>query len=155
MNHQLATQLRYLNDREIATQIITGTYDIPTDLDAVTISVLEEIGRMGKKLINGDKREIMITPEEFQRFWKRVNEFTSSGGPIHYGHYRAAANSELQSRLEAQQLTVVVKSGIPPEEWSVCVQVMLEKLAGLCLVGRLRAIQHYDTQFNSFNAFVF
>ncbi len=32
---------------------------------------------------------------------------------------------------------------------------MLEKIAGLCLVERLRAIQLYDAQFNSFNAVVF
>mgnify|MGYP000871379644 CR=1 FL=1 len=32
---------------------------------------------------------------------------------------------------------------------------MLEKIAGVCLVERLRAIQLYDAQFNSYNAFIF
>ena len=62
---------------------------------------------MGVKVGHEDGREIIFTPADFTRFWKRVREFTSSGGPIHYSHYKAAARSESQSRLEVQQLTVI------------------------------------------------
>ncbi len=55
----------------------------------------------------------------------------------------------------ALQLTVVARSGIPPENWSVGLQVMLEKIAGVCLVKKLRAIQLYEADFNCYNQFVF
>jgi hypothetical protein len=34
-------------------------------------------------------------------------------------------------------------------------QVMLEKIAGICLVDKLRAIQLYEANFNFYNQFVF
>jgi hypothetical protein len=40
----------------------------------------------------------------------------------------------------AQQLTVIARSGIPPESWSIGLQVVLEKIAGICLVAKLWAI---------------
>ena len=78
MKHFLGDKLRYLSDRDIASQIIEGTYDIPTDLDRESTLILEEIGRMGVKIINGDRPPINITPEDYTKFWRRINEFTSS-----------------------------------------------------------------------------
>jgi hypothetical protein len=49
----------------------------------------------------------------------------------------------------------VARSGIPPESWSIGLQVMLEKIAGVCLVEKLRAIQLYKADFNCYNQFVF
>jgi hypothetical protein len=74
---------------------------------------------------------------------------------VHYGHYKAAIQDELISEVLALQLTVVVRSGIPPENWSVGLQVMLEKIAGVCLVKKLLAIQLYQTNFNCYNQFIF
>ena len=94
MKHFLGDRLRYLSDREIASQIIEGTYDIPTDLDRESTLILEEIGRMGVKIQNGDRPPIKISTEDFTKFWKRVNEFTSSGGDQHNGHYKASLTSD-------------------------------------------------------------
>ena len=155
MKHFLGDKLRYLSDRDIASQIIEGTYDIPTDLDRESTLILEEIGRMGVQIINGDRPPITITPEDFTKFWKRVNEFTSSGGDKHYGHYKASLTSDRLVKIYTQQLTIVSQSGVPPNRWKVCIQVMLEKIAGVCLVEKLRAIQLYDAQYNHFQHFVF
>ncbi len=57
--------LRYLKDEELARSIITGTYDILTHLDAATTLILKEIGKKGLKILNGEGKEIIITPEEF------------------------------------------------------------------------------------------
>jgi hypothetical protein len=100
--------------------------------------------------------EIIITPEDFQRFWKKVREFTSSSmSGICYRHYKAAIQCDISTKILAQQLTVVARSGIPPESWSIGLQVMLEKIAGVCLDKKLRAIQLYKADFNCFNQFVF
>jgi hypothetical protein len=51
---------------------------------------------------------------------------------------------ETSTNVLAQQLTVVARSGIPPKSWGIGLQVMLEKIAGVCLVEKLRAIQLYE-----------
>jgi len=156
MSMLLGEQLRYLKDEELARSIITGTFNIPSNLDPATTLILKEIGKMGVKIMNGEGKEIIITPEEFVRFWKRVGEFTSSSSSgVHYGHYKAAIQDITSTGVFALQLTVIACSGIPPESWSVGLQVMLEKIAGVCLVEKLRAIQLYEADFNCYNQFIF
>jgi hypothetical protein len=55
----------------------------------------------------------------------------------------------------AQKLAVIARSGILPENWSIGLQVMLEKIAGVCLVENLQAIQLYEANFNCYNQFIF
>jgi hypothetical protein len=137
MSSLLGDQLRYLQDEELARLIITGTYDIPTNLDEATTLILKEIGKMGLKILNGKGQEIVITPAEFIHFWKKVGEFTSSSSSgVHYGYYKAAIQDQTSTTVLALQLTVIARSGIPPESWSMGLQVMLEKIVGICLVGK-------------------
>jgi hypothetical protein len=118
--------------------------------------ILKEIGKLGIKIVNGDRNEIIITPEDFKRFWKKVNEFTSSSmSGVHYGHYKAAIQDPQSANVLALQLTIITGSRIPPESWSVGLQVMLEKIAGVCLVEKLRTIQLYEADFNCYNQFIF
>ena len=138
MNTLLGERLRYLSDESLARSIITGTYDIPTDMDPATKLILEEIGKLGMKIVNGDENEIIITPEDFKRFWQKVREFTFlSILGVHYGHYKVAIQDDLSTEILAQQLMIIAHSGIPPENWSIGLQVMLEKIAGVCLVEKL------------------
>jgi hypothetical protein len=50
---------------------------------------------------------------------------------------------------------VIACSGVPPETWIVGLQVMLEKIAGVCPVKKLQAIQLYEADFNCFNYFIY
>jgi len=74
----LGERLRYLSDKALARSIIMGTYKIPYDMDPPTRLILDEIGRLGTTLVDGEGNEIIITPEDFKHFWMKVNEFTSS-----------------------------------------------------------------------------
>jgi hypothetical protein len=76
MRTLLGKRLRYLSDENLAGAIKTKTYGIPLDMDSVTKLILEEIGNLGVKLLNKEGLEIVITPEDFKQFWKRVGEFT-------------------------------------------------------------------------------
>jgi len=72
---------------------------------------------------------MIITPEDSVTFWKRAKENTSSSmSSLHVGHYKAAAHSEQINNILAQQITVICRSGIPSERWSIGLQLMLEKL---------------------------
>jgi hypothetical protein len=156
MKSFLGKWLRYLSGKSLARSIIMGTYKIPLDLDSATKLVLEEVGKLGIKNINGEGSKIVITPNDFKHFWRKVNKFTSSSmTSVHYGHYKVVIQDELISEVLALQLTVVARSGISPENWSVGLQVMLEKIAGVCLVKKLCAIQLYDAAFNCFSQFIF
>ncbi len=125
-------------------------------MDPATKLILEEIGNLGVKLLNEEGTETIITPEDFKHFWKRVGEFTSSSmSGIHYGHYKAAIQCNISTKILVQQLTVVARSGIPPEGWSIGLQVILEKIAGVCLVKKLCTIQLYKANFNCYNQFIF
>ena len=91
MKHSLARKLRYLEVEDIA----------------------RAIGHMGKETRMGEGHEITITADDFRTFWKRVSEWTmSSPCSIHDGHYKAAVKSELVSKINAQQLTVIARSGV-------------------------------------------
>jgi hypothetical protein len=50
----LGDWLRYLADEELARAIITGTFDIPVNLDLATTLILKVIGKMGLKIMNGE-----------------------------------------------------------------------------------------------------
>ncbi len=156
MTTLLGERLCYVSDKALAHSIITGTHDIPSDMDLATKLILEEIGKLGVKLVNGEGNKIIIMPEDFKHFWKKVNEFTlPSMSGIHYDHYKAAIQDTLSTKILAQQLTVIVQSGILLESWSVGLQVMLEKIAVVCLVEKLQAIQLYEADFNYYNQFIF
>jgi hypothetical protein len=156
MTTLLGERLRYLLDETLARSIITGTYDIPSDMDPATKLILKEIERLGMKIVNGEGSEIVITPEDFKIFWRKVKEFTSlSMSGVHYGHYKAAIQDVLSMAILAQRLPVIARSGIPPENWSIGLQVMLENIAGVCLVEKLQAIQLYEADFNCYNQFIF
>ncbi len=74
---------------------------------------------------------------------------------VHYGHYRATIQDALSTKVLVLQVTVIAWSRIPPESLSVGLQVMLEKIAGVCLVEKLHAIQLYEADFNCCNEFIF
>ncbi len=88
--------------------------------------------------MNGEGNEIIITSAEFTLFWKRVGEFTSSSSSrVHYGHYKAAMQYQMSTKVLALQLKVIARSGVPPGTWSMGLQVMLETIAGVCLVEKI------------------
>jgi len=74
---------------------------------------------------------------------------------VHYEHYKAAIQDPQSTNVLTLQLTVIARSGIPPESWSVGLQVMLEKIAGVCLVEKLCAIQLYEVDVNCYSQFIF
>ena len=152
---QLIHQLGYLGDSTIAQQIIEGTYDIPEEVDDATAMILTEIGKIGVHLTNGDTT-ITITPEEFQFFWRRIREGTASSySGVHYGHYKAAAHSDRISSFLAKKITLIARTGCPPDRWGHGLTVMLEKVAGIALVNKLRAILLMEADFNFHNKLLF
>lgn len=52
-------------------------------------------------------------------------------------------------------MNVIVHSGVPTDRWSVAHQVLLEKVAGVCLVDKLYSIQLYEPDYKWFQKNIF
>ena len=156
-NTLLGEELRYMSEPEIAERIISGTYSIPDDFDQATALMLLEIGRMGREVQQLDTAPItQVTRQDYQTYGKKIKENTSSSpSGLHHGHDKSAAQCDKLSEFFAFQMTMIIQTGLRPARWGVALQVMLEKIAGVCLVTKLRSIQLYEADYNWFNKFIF
>ena len=156
MKHLLANKLKCLLDEDIAKAIVEVTYKIPTDFDEASRLDIEETRKLGMKIRNKEGKDIIITPQDFIKFWKQVGKFTtSSPSGLRYSHHKVSVRSELSTNIHAQQLTIIARSGVYPGRWSVTFQALLEKIAGVCLVEKLRYIQLYKADFSFLWKFIF
>ena len=98
----------------------------------------------------------MIEAEEFKYYWRKVREKTSSSiSGIHFGHYKSAVYSPSLSNFLARKITLIARCGCPPERWGHGLQVLLEKIASVALVSKLRAILLIEGDFNYMNKWIF
>ena len=147
--------LGYEVDTDTAMDILEGKFNCSLVEGTPTGEILKEIAEIWKMVGNG-KVDIFITKEDFQHFWKRAKERTSSSrSGQHIGHYKAAALSDYLSEVHALKLSLISKTGSPPERWARGLSVMLEKIAGVALVTKLRAILLLEADYNYHSKLIF
>jgi ribonuclease HI len=153
----LGNDLQYLTNSEVAFSIINGSFQIPEDLDDATKLILQEIGILGRRVLEGDMApRLTITGADYIQYHKRIKESTSSSpSGLHHGHCKAAAFSMDIAEIHATQMNLIIRSGVHPLRWGTALQVLLEKVAGVCLVEKLRSIQLYEADLNWFMKFIF
>ena len=88
---------------------------------------------------------------------KKISSITGKGSKNgrHFGHYAAAAHSDALSEVHARHLALITKAGAAPNRWSKGLSVMLEKIAGVAVVTKLRAILLMEADFNCHNRIIF
>jgi hypothetical protein len=128
----LGRRLGFLSDTDFALLMLRGEVLIPSDVDASTTLVLEEIIRLSCTLHDGHSK-IILEAEEFKHYWQRVWEKTS-------WHYKSAVHIPSLSNFLARKIKLIPRCRCPPEQWGHGLQVLLEKIAGVALVSKLRAI---------------
>jgi hypothetical protein len=85
-----------------------------------------------------------------------VKEDTSSSqSGLHFHHYNAGTDCNFISQFHALQVSLALKKGIALERWSKGLSVMLEKMFGVRLVSKLRAILLMEADFNAMNKEVY
>jgi len=152
---QLFDDLGFTGDTECAQMILEGTYEYPPDTDIWTKKILQE-AKITFSQMSGAEVSTMITTEDFQNFWRRVDERTSSSySRITFSHYKAAAHHKMLSAMHAAYLTACAKKGIPLKRWGVGLTVLLEKIIGNNFVHKLRAICLLEADFNWMNKMIF
>ncbi len=74
---------------------------------------------------------------------------------LHFGHYIAGADCDYISQFHALRVLLALKKSIALERWSNGLSVMLEKMFGVHLVSKLRAILLMEMDFNAMNKEVY
>ena len=151
----LRGQFGYKATSPTARSVLDGTYEFPPEMDAATRELFEEIvhirGMMPLDSVNG-----LISLECWQQQWKKVKEdMSSSQSGLHFGHSIADTDCDYISQLGALQVLLALKKDIALERWSKGLSVMLEKMFGVRLVSKLRAILLMEADFNAMNREVY
>ena len=97
-----------------------------------------------------------ISAEQYVEMMNKTREATaSSPSGIHYGHYKASAQSNNISSFLAKKITLISRTGILHERWSCGLTIMLEQIAGIALVNKLRVILLMEADFSMHNTILF
>ena len=151
----LGEELGYVSNSETALKILAGQYEPPPETSDSTRLLIDEMGRIGQ-LVTRDAVRLDCTKEEFQFYWKKVSENTSSSmSGVHFGHYVTAAKSDRLSEFFARKITYIATTGRAPSRWGIGLNVLLEKVAGVALVNKLRAILLMEADMNMCNKLIF
>lgn len=134
-------------DTQAADKVLEGTYHPPDSIPEATKKFLANL-----KLPEGipEGRESSIPTSGWIEGWKKTKEQTSSSGR-HYGHWKAQAQHNMLSQLNASIVSIAQKSGVVPKCWRTGTNVMLEKSQGIRDVEKMRIILLYDSEFNYSN----
>ena len=138
-----------------ARKILAGRYDYPEGFDPATRELLEECARIRQTV---PKRSVatIIRRQEWEQRWKRAKEDTSSSmSGLHFGHYKAGAQSQIISHFHALKTSLLLHRGIALDRWSHGLSVMLEKMFGCSLVTKLRSILLMEADFNFANKTIY
>ena len=148
-------QFGYSATSPTAHSVLDGTYDFPPEMDKATRELFEEIACIRLMVLSG-LVDGLISRKRWQKQWQKVKEDTSlSQSGLHFGHYIASTDCNYISQIHALRVLLALKQGIALERWSNGLSVMLEKMFGVRLVSRLRAILLMEADFNAMNKKVY
>ena len=101
MNELLLSNLGFLSDTDAAKRILNGTYICPEGVDAYTKNFIASL-QITAPINPADFIPNMVSLQDYQTHWKRSKEHTSSSiSGLHFGHWKAAAESNFLSKLHA------------------------------------------------------
>ncbi len=135
--------------------LLKGDVPIPSDVDKPTSQLFRKFQHLWTWL-SPKHQPTDITYNNYCYYWGRANEGTSSAiAAVHFGHWKAPIKSKYLAQFICTQLNLIAKYGCAPSRWGVGLQVLLEKIPGVSLVDKLRAILLMEGDFNFYNKWVF
>jgi hypothetical protein len=151
----LRGQFGYISTLPTAKTVLDGTYEFLPGMDEATKELFKEIAQI-QTIVPSDSVTGLISRERWQQRWKKMKEDTSlSQLGLNFGHYIAGADCDYISWFHALRVTLALKKGIALERWANGLSVMLEKMFGVRLVSKLRAILLMEADFNAMNKEVY
>jgi hypothetical protein len=109
---QLFDDLGFMGDTDCAKQILEGSYNYPLDTGIWTKKILQEAHYTFSKM-SGTEIAATIITEDFQYFWQRVDERTSSSfNGITFLHEKAVALHPMLAVMHAAYLMACALKGV-------------------------------------------
>jgi hypothetical protein len=100
-NGALFHNLGYLANTLASKAVLEGRYKMPPNSDKATAELFAKIAAICA-IIPKDLVSITITTNQWKRYWKAVNEETSSlESGLHFGHYKAGGKSDIIAHYHA------------------------------------------------------
>jgi Reverse transcriptase (RNA-dependent DNA polymerase) len=141
----LSRALGALGLTELGESILRGDFQHLAGLDDCTIRLLRQLARPAET----EDMSMDLDVEDFGRGWRRSKERTSSGPfGAHFGHYKAAAQSPILTRLHAIMAWIPFVTGYSPQRWQHGIQVMIPKKANNLWAHLLRTILLFAADYN-------
>jgi hypothetical protein len=154
-NGALFHDFGYLANTPASRAVLDGTYKVPVDSNEATAKLFAEIAAI-RMIIPKDLVSIIIMSDQWKRYWKVVNNDTSSSElGLHFGHYKVGSKSNIITHYHAARVTVTLANAIQLERWLRGLSVMLEKTLGVTLVSKLKAILLMEADFNATNKIMY
>jgi hypothetical protein len=123
---QLFDDLGFMGDTECAQQILEGTYEYPQDTNIWTKKILQEAQYTFSR-ISGTKIATMTTTKDFQDYWQRVDERTSSSfSGATFLYYKAASYHITLLAMHTAYLTACARKGVHLACWRIGLTMLLE-----------------------------
>jgi hypothetical protein len=136
--------------------IMQGTYTIPEGTDNYIREFINTIQACASPRDPQHHISCKITRIDFQCFWHKQKEQTSSSNSgLHFRHYKAKATNDALSKIHALFTELAVMGECPFSQWESGLSCMLEKTAGVIKVDKLRAILLMEADFNFFTGLMF
>ena len=135
--------------------MLEGTYVFPEGIDPATKTLLDECSVIYLSM-SREEVSTFATTEDYQYYSKRAKErISSSYSRLHIEHYIAATDSKTLSKLHATKISEVTRRGVSLARWRGRVTVLMEKIAGVTFINKLRAICLFEADFNYWTKLVF
>lgn len=154
-NGRLKGEFGYNATSLAAREVLEGKYEFGDDFHCATRRLMEAMAEI-RQVVPVDAVDKIITREIWQKKWKKKREETASSvSTLHFGHYITGADSDEISDFHALKTSLALVHGIALERWSKGLCVMLEKVMGVRLITKLRAILLMEADFNAMNKIVY
>ncbi len=117
-NGKLFEELGYTANTTAAQAILDGSYIAPEGSNQATLDLFVEVANI-RRQVPQDSISICITPQQWKRYWKAVNEETSSSeSGLHFGNYIVGSTLDLITHYHGARVSVVIAHAIQLERWS-------------------------------------
>ena len=148
-------------ESEVVEEILNGTFDVMKYISKEQRETHPLLEESMQAFIEALKRPTSIqnnlplpelpcyiTDEDYILMFKKTKEATSSVPPIHYGHYKAACDSEVLTYVNRTFMNVPFENGYALTRWKHSLHCMIQKKTKP-FVNKLRIVQLYSADFNS------
>jgi hypothetical protein len=146
----------YMANTAAAREALAGTYEFPEDCHEGTQDLIQEAAWI-RSIIPANSVDLYLDTMAWRSKWNSSDERTSSSeSGLHFGHHIAGAKSDLIARHHSLKSSICLTRGFALERWGTGrLSCMLEKLAGCCVITKLRAILLMEADFNANNKLIF